>query len=116
MPPNIRKAAQKDIYIQQGSTFSLIFSFPTEFLDVSTVDWVGQIRRTHRNNDVMADFAFEVLSDNRLKVKLAPAVTEALTAGELVYDIELHDSGFIQRMFEGRAEVSPEVTKSVPGA
>ncbi|WP_019558480.1 hypothetical protein [Thioalkalivibrio sp. ALE12] len=107
----IRRAARWNIEIQQGSTWARTLNFGETPID--SLEFRGQIRRTHDDPEVLAEFSFENLGDNRLAVSLDPASTEAIPAGRHVFDIEAYttEDEFVARLLEGRADVSPEVTR-----
>ena len=108
----ITKAARVDIEIQQGSTFTQTFNFGA--VPIWAFGWRGQLRRTHQDAEVLASLSCEVVPEtNTLRVTLAPTPSSQLPSGNLVHDIEAFTEGdaWVQRIFEGRARVTPEVTR-----
>lgn len=107
---NIRQAARWDLLLQQGSSFRRTLSFDT---DVSAVQFRGQIRRSHQDSTVLAEFLFEVINSTQLSISLTAAQTAALPAERLVHDIEAFAAGevFVSRIIEGKIKVTPEVTR-----
>jgi hypothetical protein len=106
----IEQAARWDITIQQGSTWGRALDFGA--VSIANVEFRGQIRRNHEDHEILAMFAF-AKTGNVLGVSLTAAETEALPAERLVYDIEAFTTldAFVARLFEGRATVTPEVTR-----
>jgi hypothetical protein len=47
----------------------------------------------------------------RLAIHATATQTNALVAGDYVYDLEINLSGFITRLIQGRAIVRPQVTR-----
>ena len=107
----IQKAVRWDAIIQQGSTF--VRTMDLLELDLSGLWFRGQIRREHGDEEVLAEYTFEVELPNTLTVKLTEAQTQALPAERLVHDIEMvrDDPPFVARILEGRVIVTPEVTR-----
>lgn len=106
----IEQAARWDITIQQGSTWGRALDFGDT--SIANVEFRGQIRRDHDDSEVLASFAFSK-TGNVLSVSLTADDTEALPAERLVFDIEAYTTqdAFVARLFEGRANVTPEVTR-----
>jgi hypothetical protein len=102
--------------IHQGSTFEFTLDFGDVPLDVFA--FRGQIRTEHESPAVLAEFTTNIL-DNAdgdptiLVIYLSPDETSAIPAGRHVYDIEAYTAGdaYVQRVFEGRVKVTPEVTR-----
>lgn len=107
---NIERAARWDILIQQGSSFVRTLQFDA---DISTMSFRGQIRATHVSATALASFVFTPVDTTTVTLALTPADTAALPDGDLVYDIEAHnaDDSFVVRLLEGRARVTPEVSR-----
>jgi len=108
---SIQKAVRWDVEIQQGSTF--IRTMDLLELNLDGLWFRGQIRREHGDEEVLAEYEFDVTLPNTLTVKLTDAQTEQLPAERLVHDIEMvrDDPPFVARILEGRVIVTPEVTR-----
>jgi hypothetical protein len=132
-------AARWDLHIEQGSTYSKPIRIKVSGLPFDLTDWTpsGQIRKTHRSADIIANFTFDcpttgtnpdtllpwALTDGAMTIIIAAAVTATIACGELetdpkskyVYDIELTGTGThandVKRLMEGYVFVSPEVTR-----
>jgi hypothetical protein len=50
-------------------------------------------------------------NSGRLAIHATATQTNALAAGDYVYDLEINLSGFITRLIQGRATVRPQVTR-----
>lgn len=50
-------------------------------------------------------------SEGKLAIHATATQTNALVAGDYVYDLEINLSGFITRLIQGRAIVRPQVTR-----
>ncbi|MFO8008709.1 MAG: hypothetical protein R6V05_13340 [Candidatus Brocadiia bacterium] len=108
---SIQEAVRWDVTIQQGSTF--VRTMDLVGLDLTGLEFRGQIRREHEDTEVLADYTFEVTGTNTLTVSLTDEETEELPAERLVHDIELVriSPPFVARILEGTVRVTPEVTK-----
>ena len=107
----IQQALRWDVVIQQGSTF--VRTMDLLDLDLTGLTFRGQIRHEHEDDEILAEYEFEVELPNTLTVKLTEAQTQALPAERLVHDIEMvrDDPPFVARILEGRVIVTPEVTR-----
>jgi hypothetical protein len=107
-----------DIVIEQGATFSkqlVLKNADNSPRDLTGLDLVrGQIRKSYTDSTFYA-FAFSV-TDNEITWTM-PAETTATIASTqantfYVYDVELvFLGGTVERLLQGKARVSPEVTK-----
>jgi len=115
-----------DIVICQGSDYLLpITVWYTDRTPYNLSDYTvrGQIRKTHKSPTIVADFTCVVTdaSNGSISISLTNAITEAIPVGEsvsdprskYVYDIEIENTitGYVTRLLEGFATVSPEVTR-----
>lgn len=115
-----------DLTVYQGETFDLLLRLKNENgtpFDLTGWQVRGQIRKTRRSVDVVANFEFVISNPitGEIQVILPFDVTEAIPAGETVsdlrsryvYDIEIFNSqtNVVKRILEGYVRVSPEVTK-----
>jgi hypothetical protein len=109
-------AGKYDITIEQGSDFSLTLTVK-EGGSVKPLNGFtarGSMRKTY--DDATAhDFTFtsDYDDDGIIIMKMAHTATDDLDAGSYVYDVELVHSGnnTVQRLIEGKAEVTREVTR-----
>jgi hypothetical protein len=108
---DISRAARWDILIQQGSTFEQVLNFGD--VPITGFSFRGQLRSRHDDSVALAEYAFTALDDYRIKVSLTPVQTDALPSGKIVHDIEVftESDAFVQRILEGRATVTPQVTR-----
>ena len=122
-------SARKDFVVEQGATFSKTVTLKTIAgapIDISAYSPRGQVRKTHRSEDVEATFTFDTshMAQGRLIIILVSDVTKSMVAGETesdirgryVYDIELWrtdapNPDIVRRFLEGFITVSPEVTR-----
>lgn len=120
-------AAKWDICIDQGATWTKEIAFTDANnapVDVSAWTWQGQIRAYADAPAVLATFVFSPGSaTNKIYVSLSAAVTAALPVppsgkspvrkvAVYIYDMEADQgAGVIERIFQGSASVSAEVTK-----
>lgn len=107
----LERAHRWDVLIQQGSTFERTMDFVG--LDLTLLQFRGQIRRSHSDSEVLAAYSFVVSLPETLTVFLDAEQTEMLPAEKLVHDIEAYipQTGFVARVLEGRVTVTPEVTR-----
>lgn len=107
---DVGQAGRWDTVLQQGSTFVRTLEFS---VDIDAMNFRGQIRRTHRDPNVLAEFTFEHLDERTLSLRLDAEATAALPAERLVFDIEAYPEGetYVTRVIEGQLRVSPEVTR-----
>lgn len=107
--------------IDQGT--DLRVPFVLKNADGSTVDLTGCAVRMQLRKSYYADEAVDTLSTENGRITMSPSegrfelvfpnsVTEGYPVQTLVYDIELVSSGGeVRRIVEGRASVTPEVTR-----
>lgn len=114
-------AAVYDILIEQGSTFTRTINLkdsegdPRDLTGVSSVR--GQLRRSPRDNTA---YNFTLTLDTPLTLGVifwemtaeVSASIEPVNSSAYYYDIELvFVNGVVERILQGRAEISPEVTR-----
>ena len=109
--PPIERAQRWDVLIQQGSTFER--TLEAVGVDLTGMALRGQIRRSHGDPQILAAYTITLTPPRTFKVELAATVSATLPAGRLVHDIEAYvqATGFVARLLEGRAIVTPEVTR-----
>lgn len=109
-------ADRVDVIIDQGSTFSLpiqIFQSTGICFDLSDYSVEGKIRHNFADATPSASFTTQITSptEGKLVAQLGRTVTAGLVADKYWYDIEITSGSITTRIVEGRATVSPEVTK-----
>jgi hypothetical protein len=105
-----------DIYIEQGSTYTL--DVEVGGIDLSTYLGRGQIRQYANSTDILASFTVAIAL-NTINISLTATQTALLPAtGPLynntyvgTYDIELYNGTNVIRILNGVVRISPEVTK-----
>lgn len=118
------RAAQKNIYIKQGSDWLVKFKIQNPdktFVNLTGSSFSGKIRRNKLSILVEAEFTFTInLATNEVSVLLSKSVSSLMKAGEketdmlskYVYDWEwVKSNGDIDRFQEGALILSAEVTK-----
>lgn len=106
--------AQKiNITLDQGTTFNTSFVIVDE--GDAPVDFTGytansQMRKSYSSS---ASFPFTVSLSNTGVVVLSMSanVTNTVTAGRYVYDVEVENGGVRSRIVEGIVTVTPQVTR-----
>jgi hypothetical protein len=114
-------AAKKDIYIEQGASFSYKLTVSSSSVPVDVTSWTfsGQVRRTYDASAILASFTFTILDQvtntGEVLVELTDTVTSGIPAEKditnYVYDIEAAVSGKKYRLYQGKAVLSAEVTR-----
>ena len=113
-------AVTYDIKIEQGATFRLSLIY--EDSNGDPIDLTGytarmQVRRKHSDPVALLDFTTEngaiVLGGvtGTITVTGLASITEDIPAKPCVYDLELVNGTEVDRIIEGCAEVTPEVTR-----
>lgn len=108
-------ATIQNLYIDQGTTFSLTITISDQFGDVKNLtDYTvaAQLRKSYYSSTA-TDFTADVSAptDGEVTISLTAAQTSALKAGRYVYDIEIESEVETLRVLEGIIVVNPEVTK-----
>lgn len=113
-------AGQYDITVEQGSTFSLTLVYQDQRGYV--VPLTGYTARMQLRQSAAASTSqLELTTENgrisitpdegRITLSISAADTAALSALPGVYDLEIVNGTFVQRILEGAYTVSPEVTR-----
>ena len=105
----------QNIYIDQGTTFSLSIVVNDQNgdpKDLSDYTAAAQMRRSYYTNTSI-NFTAEISlpEDGEVTVSLTAVQTSAIKAGRYVYDIEITGEGETLRVLEGIIVINPEVTK-----
>ena len=105
----------QNIYIDQGTTFSLSLNVSDQNgdpKDLSDYTAAAQMRKSYYTNtaiDFNADITLPL--DGEVSISLTAEETSAIKAGRYVYDIEIEGESETLRVLEGIVVVNPEVTK-----
>jgi len=108
-------ATYSDIFIDQGSTFTLTIDVPDANglpFDLSDYTARGQIRKTYMSTNAI-DFTVDINDPDtgKVNISLTAAQTRVMKAGRYVYDVEVYNSeDHVIRIREGQVEISPAVT------
>ncbi len=110
---NFTRANNEDC--QQGATFLReIVLRDDDNVIIPLTDFTGrmQIRLSPNATDIAATVTVSIASDT-ITLALTAAETTAIAAWNYYYDLEIINvSGQVDRLLEGRFEVTPEVTRS----
>jgi len=114
-------AGKHDIYIEQGATWSLPLVWKT--IDGTPIDISGFTARMHiRKKITDAVFVVDLTTENggitlggtegTIDLFISALDSAAIAIKDGVYDLELvSGGGIVTRLLEGKATVSPEVTR-----
>ena len=105
----------QNIYIDQGTTFSLslvVNDQNGDLKDLSDYTAAAQMRKSYYTNTSVS-FTAEITlpEDGEVTISLTAVQTSAIKAGRYVYDIEITGDGETLRVLEGIVVINPEVTK-----
>lgn len=99
---------------QQGSTFTrelVLRDDANVIIPISGYTAQMQIRKSPASTDIIATATVSIAS-NTITVSLTAIQTTAIAAWNYFYDLEMDNgSGDVQRLLEGRFEVTAEVTR-----
>lgn len=114
-------AEMYELNINQGANLSLEIALKNQ--DQTPVNLTGYVARMQlRTSYVSPNIALELTTENGrliitplsgiITLSLSATTTAALAAKKYVYDLEIVSStGFVTRVLQGEAIVSPEVTR-----
>jgi len=115
--------AKANIIIDQGADYTTTLTVTNDDGTPTNLDGyqaAGEIRKHYSSSSATASFDVSFStdrSDGLLTISLTNTVTENITAGRYVYDVEVKSSGGkITRLVEGIATVTPQVTKATIGS
>lgn len=115
-----------DLRVEQGATWERTFTFSDENndpIDVSAWTFRGQIRSTYNSDTILAEFEFaagnstdekifRITDEETTEIPVLSPTGTGRKLSEYMYDIEAEKpDGSVERLFEGKVEVSPEVTR-----
>lgn len=110
-------AAQYDLVIDQGSDFEISIAIEEDGspMDLSNHNARAIIRSSYDAEQPSAGFVVSK-SGSTVTIKLAHTSTKNLTRGTYVYDVEIYEGTIgsetsVTRILQGKAKVTPEVTK-----
>jgi hypothetical protein len=108
-------ATIQNLYIDQGTTFSLSLTVSDQFGDIKNLtDYTvaAQLRKSYYSSTSTNFTAVKSApTDGEITISLTATQTSALKAGRYVYDIEITSEVETIRVLEGIIVVNPEVTK-----
>ena len=109
-------SAKHDITIKQGASFvlqgQLVTGATSEARDITGFDIRSQIRPTYSSSlSYSMTGSITTASSGRWEITMDAPTTAAIPYGCYVYDIELYSDSTVDRILEGKATVSPEVTR-----
>lgn len=105
----------QNIYIDQGTTFSLSLVVNDQFGDAKDLTGytaAAQMRKSYYTSTAI-DFTADISlpEDGEVTISLTAEETSSIKAGRYVYDIEISNEDETLRVLEGIVVVNPEVTK-----
>lgn len=108
-------ATVRNIYIDQGSTFTLSLNVSDQYGDIkdlSDYTVAGQIRKSYYSTTAV-DFSAEASLplEGEITISLTSEQTNNLKAGRYVYDVEIASELETVRVIEGIVVVNPGVTR-----
>jgi len=105
----------QNIYIDQGTTFSLslvVNDQNGDLKDLSDYTVAAQMRKSYyTNTSISFTAAVSLPEEGEVTISLTAVQTSAIKAGRYVYDIEITGEGETLRVLEGIVVINPEVTK-----
>ena len=112
------EAVTKDLEIEQGSDFSISFTFQQE--DGTPINFTGysirgQIRKSVQSSAPSLTLTAAITDPTKgiIVLSLTNAQTKSVAAGEYVYDVEIYTGAdaSVYRIISGQVFVSAEVTR-----
>ncbi len=108
-----------DFIIKQGSTFSTSIKWRTKSGDVDLIGYRGrmQIRYNNINGEVACDLNTENggvqidVFNNQIIIYITAEQTSNINVVPCVYDLEMVNDDYVDRILEGRIKISGEVTR-----
>ena len=105
----------QNIYIDQGTTFSLSLVVNDQNgdpKDLSEYTAAAQMRKSYyTTTSTNFTAAVSLPEDGEVTISLTATQTSAIKAGRYVYDIEITGEDETVRVLEGIVVINPEVTK-----
>lgn len=112
-------AGRYDFTIKQGSTFIMAIKCKTKsgYIDLSNYSGRMQIRYNNINGEVACDLNTENggiqidVFNNQIIIFISAELTSKINVVPCVYDLEIVDDDYVDRILEGRIKISGEVTR-----
>lgn len=108
-------AAIQNLYIDQGTTFSLAITVSDQFgdgMDLTDYTVTSQMRKSYQSATAITFTAVKTTPlDGILTISLTANQTTAIKSGRYVYDIEIASNVETVRVLEGIVVINPEVTR-----
>jgi len=108
-------ATVQNIYIDQGSTFTLSLNVTDQYGDIKDLTEytvAGQLRKSYYSTsavDFIADISLPL--EGEITISLSSDQTNNLKPGRYVYDVEISSDIETIRVIEGIVVVNPGVTR-----
>ena len=95
-----------------SASIEVIFK-PSGYMDLTTLDFRGQIRKTVDDNTVQTSFNFLKQTTTTVKMSLTSTQTSLLSGNNFVYDIEMFTAGdsYVTKVLKGTIVANDEVTR-----
>jgi hypothetical protein len=108
-------AAIQNLYIDQGTTFSLAITVSDQYgegKNLTDYTVTSQMRKSYQSATAI-NFTTEKTTpvDGILTISLTADQTTAIKSGRYVYDIEIESDEETIRVLEGIVVINPEVTR-----
>lgn len=121
-------AGKLDFLIEQGASFERTLTIKDSLdapINLTGYVFSGQIRKKYSDATTVGSFVFTILDQvtntGKVRVTMSPAATSAIPVDKAetaakrntvyVYDIEMNTGSKVERLLEGAATISPEVTR-----
>lgn len=121
-------AGTYDIVIEQGATFERTMTIKDsndDPIDLTGFTFTGQVRKTYSSSSIIISFTFEILNQvsntGQVKMKLTSSQTSSIPVDKAdnyekkttiyCYDVEMDTGSVVDRIIQGTASISPEVTR-----
>jgi hypothetical protein len=108
-------AAIQNLYIDQGTTYSLSLLVDDQngdSKDLTDYTVAAQMRKSYHSTTAI-NFTAEISlpEDGEITISMTAVQTSAIKAGRYVYDIEITSDEETLRVLEGIVVINPEVTR-----
>ncbi len=107
-------AAQYDLVIDQGSDFEISITIEEDGSPMSLTGYGARASmRPNYESGTVHNFSSSI-TNSTVKIEMAHTVTDDITAGTYVYDVEIYHTGnnAVTRILQGKAKVTREVTRA----
>jgi len=112
---------RSDLYIDQGSDFSVIVSLRNQ--DGTPIDLTGFTVKSQFRKSYQSSFATDFIVDaadatlGKIRIRLPADTSSAIKAGRYLYDVEISSTSVLntierKRVLEGLVIISPEITRT----